>query len=172
MTADEAKVIARNFVNEFFNRKNTAYMDEVFAEDVVEHTAEQPEPVRASAPRSDYSAGPSSATRCNRGKSRMRPYSSNCQISKPRSKGRIKRFNNSSSSKRGSSPANLFSIIIVRSCSRAHCITPMASSGARFTTGVRSCRARCMRAGLPAATAITLTAASCARSPLTPRSRP
>lgn len=45
MSAEENKALARRFVEEFFNRKNLNIMDELYAPDCVEHSADLPGPL-------------------------------------------------------------------------------------------------------------------------------
>ena len=66
-------------------------------------------------------------------------------------------------SRRATKPANRFSTIIARRSSPARSIMPTANSATRFTTGARSCRARCTRTASLAATATIRIAESCAR---------
>lgn len=46
MSAEENRQVARRFMEEFFNRKNVGFIDEIGAPDVVEHDSSLPEPIR------------------------------------------------------------------------------------------------------------------------------
>jgi hypothetical protein len=62
----------------------------------------------------------------------------------------------------GYKPASRSSITIDRRCSRVRSTMSMVNSATRFTTGARSCKARCTRVGSPAATATIRIAENCA----------